>query len=71
MYDDGRGVPQDYAQALVWLRKAADQGNAAAQTNLGAMYGLGLGVPRTTHRSRVGSARPPSRGTPPRRATSE
>ena len=26
MYDNGQGVPQDYAQALTWYRKAADQG---------------------------------------------
>ena len=37
MYDNGHGVPQDYAQALTWYRKAADQGYAAAQFNLGSM----------------------------------
>jgi hypothetical protein len=31
MYEKGHGVTQDYAQALSWYRKAADQGNAAAQ----------------------------------------
>jgi len=34
MYHDGRGVPKDDAQAAVWWRKAAEQGDAAAQTNL-------------------------------------
>jgi TPR repeat protein len=33
-----RGVPQDEAQAVAWYRKAADQGAALTQTNLGAMY---------------------------------
>src|SRR5208283_2949728 len=31
----GRGVGKDYEEALKWYRKAADQGNAAAQYNLG------------------------------------
>ena len=26
MYDEGQGVPQDYAEALKWYRKAAEQG---------------------------------------------
>ena len=25
MYENGHGVPQDYAQAVAWYRKAADQ----------------------------------------------
>jgi len=44
MYDNGQGVPQDYAEAVKWYRLAADQGNANAQSNLGFMYGKGLGV---------------------------
>jgi len=31
----------DYAQAIVWFRKAADQGYAAAQYNLGVSYAAG------------------------------
>jgi len=46
MYDKGRGVPQDYAEAVKWLRKAAEQGVAEAQYNLGVMYDRGLGVPQ-------------------------
>ncbi len=26
MYDDGLGVPQDYAEAMKWYRNAAEQG---------------------------------------------
>jgi len=37
-------VAQDDAQALAWLHKAADQGNAGGQTNLGFMYAEGRGV---------------------------
>ena len=45
-YDKGQGVPQDYAQAAAWYRKASDQGDADAQNNLGNAYGLGQGVPQ-------------------------
>ncbi len=44
MYAIGQGVPQDYTQAVVWFRKAAEQGYAAAQYNLGRMYETGRGV---------------------------
>jgi hypothetical protein len=46
MYDRGEGVPQNYREALRWYRKAADQGNAIAQYNIGAMYASGHGVPQ-------------------------
>ena len=32
--------------AVEWFRKAADQGDAPAQHNLGAMYANGMGVPQ-------------------------
>ena len=35
-----------YAQAVVWYHKAADQGDAGAQFNLGFMYAQGRGVPQ-------------------------
>ena len=38
MYNFGRGVQQDYAEAAKWYRRAADQGNAKAQGTLGARY---------------------------------
>ncbi len=41
MYDKGRGVPQDYAEAVGWWRKAAEQGHAEAQYNLGTVYHKG------------------------------
>ena len=46
MYANGQGVPQDYAAAVSWYRKAAEQGYAAAQFNLGVMYDKGQGVPQ-------------------------
>src|SRR5262245_33448898 len=35
MYDEGKGVPRDAALAAQWYRRAADQGYALAQNNLG------------------------------------
>ena len=40
----GMNVAQDYAKAARWYRKAAKQGDAMAQSNLGAMYTEGYGV---------------------------
>jgi uncharacterized protein len=45
MYAGGQGVAQDFAQAASWLGKAADQGDAYAQTSLSALYANGQGVP--------------------------
>ena len=46
MHNKGLGVPQNYAEAFKWFRKAADQENAEAQVLLGYMYYLGQGVPQ-------------------------
>lgn len=37
---------RELARAVAWCRRAAEQGDAAAQARLGAMYYLGEGVPR-------------------------
>lgn len=46
MYEQGQGIPQDYAQAALWWRKAAEQNDARAQFLLGILYREGEGVPR-------------------------
>jgi TPR repeat protein len=46
MYYQGKGLPQDYVEALRWYRKAADQGNAKGQYGVGFMYEEGKGVPQ-------------------------
>ena len=46
MYDNGRGVSENDAEAVKWYRKAADQGLAEAQLLLGGMYYIGKGVPK-------------------------
>jgi TPR repeat protein len=44
MYLEGRGEMQSYSEAAKWFRKAADQGIARAQYNLGVTYAYGKGV---------------------------
>jgi TPR repeat protein len=44
MYRDGQGVEQDFEEAVKWCQKAADQGYAPAQYNLGVMYRQSEGV---------------------------
>jgi len=43
MYEFGRGVLTNMPQAMSWLNKSAAQGNASAQTELGAIYASGFG----------------------------
>lgn len=45
-YWNGEGLPQDYAKALAWWRRIADQEHANAQCWLGYAYEKGLGIPR-------------------------
>jgi TPR repeat protein len=43
-YQEGVGVPQDYAEAMTWYRKAADVGNAPAMWRIGMLFAHGQGV---------------------------
>ena len=43
-YERGKGVPQNYEQALKWYRLSAEQGYAHAQYFLGGMLAAGKGV---------------------------
>jgi hypothetical protein len=45
IYMTGNGVPQDTAEALIWLRRAATRGAPAAQLQLGQLYAEGALVP--------------------------
>ena len=46
LYEKGKGVPQDYKEAVKWYRLAAEQGYVKAQINLGTIYSEGAGVPQ-------------------------
>ncbi len=47
MYDNGWGVPQDYAEAHRWFRRAAEKGYAKAQYHLAFSFHQGRGVQRS------------------------
>src|SRR6266487_1330356 len=46
MYSQGKGVSQDYVEALRWYHKAADQGDAKAENSIALAYSQGQGVPQ-------------------------
>jgi TPR repeat protein len=35
LYREGKGVPQDYVEAMKWFRKGADAGDGLAMRNVG------------------------------------
>ncbi len=41
MFEEGKGVKQNYKKALKWYKKAAKQGDAYAQNNLAEIYLIG------------------------------
>lgn len=43
-YDYGRGVAQDWKEAVYWYQKAVDAGSAYAMCDLGVCYERGEGV---------------------------
>ena len=53
MYEQEEGVAQDDAMAVVWYRRAAKQGLANWQYNLGLMFTNGEGVPKDFVRAHV------------------
>jgi transglutaminase-like putative cysteine protease len=46
MYEGGRGVKQDYREAIRWHLISAAQGDADSQSHLGFLYESGLGAAR-------------------------
>src|SRR3974390_805842 len=46
MYAKGVGVETNFVEAVKWLRKAADKGDAQAQLTLGVFLENGQGLPQ-------------------------
>src|SRR5262249_9590711 len=46
-YANGTGIARNDQMAVQWFTKAAEQGHAVAQLNLGGMYRYGRGVARS------------------------
>ncbi|MCX8501333.1 MAG: tetratricopeptide repeat protein [Alphaproteobacteria bacterium] len=53
MYYHAEGVTQDYAQAVGWWRKAAEQGAASGQFGLGILYANGQGVQKDLYNAYI------------------
>ncbi len=47
LFWDGKGVQQDQAEAALWWREAAEQGQGQAMVLLGNAHAQGLGVPQS------------------------
>lgn len=45
------GLPIDHEKSIYWSKKAAEQGNAKAQFNLGLSYAKGEGVPQDMYKA--------------------
>jgi len=66
IYNEGKGVPQDYAEAAKWYRRTAENDTVEkgpillkpqAAHSLGMLYEKGLGLPKTTQQRPNGTAR--------------
>src|ERR1051326_9014885 len=53
VYLQGLGVQNDYAQAVAWLRKAAEQGDTQSQNLLGKLNYDGQGIPRNYEQAAI------------------
>ncbi|NTW53155.1 MAG: sel1 repeat family protein, partial [Chlorobiaceae bacterium] len=53
MYQGGKGVKQDYAQALKWFRLSSARGNPWAQYFIALMYDNGRGVPKSRAKAKA------------------
>ncbi len=51
-FAEGRGIKQDFKQALFWYQRAANKGLAIAQYRLGTLYERGLGTPADTAKAK-------------------
>jgi TPR repeat protein len=62
LYQNGLGVPQDYAKAREWYEKAVAKDNAHAMGNLGTLYANGYGVPQDYAKAREWFEKAAARG---------
>ena len=51
-YAEGRGIPQNFAEAAEWFERAAKQGLVPAHFRLGGLYEKGLGVKKNLDTAR-------------------
>src|SRR5260370_31980389 len=63
MYSRGKGVPQDYGEAVRWYGKSAEQGSTKAEYNLSSMYRMAREFLKTMRRLNTGAVKLLSRET--------
>jgi TPR repeat protein len=68
-YAVGLGVKQDQTQAIVWWRKAADQGLSYAQDSLGNAYHTGKGVSKDFNQAFIFFEKSAQQGDPSEKTT--
>ncbi|MCB1511864.1 MAG: sel1 repeat family protein, partial [Hyphomicrobiaceae bacterium] len=61
-FAEGKGVQQDFKQAVSWYRRSATRGFALAQYRLATLYERGLGVTKDLGRARIWYQRAASQG---------
>jgi TPR repeat protein len=53
MYDDGKGMAQDFSLAFKWYMRAAEQGLVDAQHMVGKFYSTGRGRPQNIYKAYI------------------
>jgi localization factor PodJL len=61
-FAEGKGVAQDYKQALAWYQRAASRGHASAQFRMAAYFERGIGVAVDLERAKVWYGRAAEQG---------
>lgn len=64
MYANGIGVPQDFKQAVDWIRQSAERGHVPAQYLLATRYASGVAIEKNEHQAFVWFLRAAAQGHP-------
>jgi localization factor PodJL len=59
---EGRGINQDFSQAIIWYQRSAQKGFAPAQYRLGTLFERGIGVKADLPRAKIWYARAAEQG---------
>ncbi len=61
-FAEGRGIAQDFKQAIVWYQRSAQRGFAPAQYRLGTLFERGIGTKADTARAKIWYGRAAEQG---------
>ena len=65
----GEGIAQDYAEAMIWACRSAEQGHFRGEHYVGALYANGWGVPRDPRAAVMWLERAAKQGAEPSKMT--